>query len=252
MLNKQTIDKLAQMKLPAMAVSYKRLSENPDTQDMSFEELFGMAVDAEWTARQNKRLKRLIKQAAMKESACIEDISYAPERKLDRQLIVRLSEGTWIANRNNLLITGKTGAGKSYMACAMGNMACRRNHVVKYFRLPRLITDLNMSKLDTSYNRLLSSLKKCDLLIIDDWGLSQISHADSRDILEVIEERNNSGSTLISSQLPVEAWHAMFEDPTIADAILDRIIHNAYTVEIDGPSMRERQSRLTRAEILEE
>lgn len=239
MLNKQTIDKLVQMKLPAMAESYQRLMENPDTQALTFEELFGMSVDAEWTSRQNKRCKRLITQSDMKMAACIEDLNYDPRRKLDKQLIMRLYEGTWIAKNHNLLITGKTGAGKSYLACAMGTMACRRNYSVKYYRLPRLLTDLSMSKQEATYNRILSSLKKCNFLILDDFGLSQISHNDSRDILEVVEERMNSGSTLITSQLPVAEWYNIFEDPTHADAILDRIVHNSYTIEIDGPSMRD-------------
>jgi DNA replication protein DnaC len=252
MLNNQTIDKLVQMKLPAMADSYQRLMENPDSQAMTFDELFGMAVDAEWTSRQNKRFKRLIKQAEMKMTACIEDLNYDPRRKLDKQLIIRLAEGTWIAKNNNLLITGKTGVGKSYLACAMGTMACRRNYTVKYYRLPRLLTDLNISKQEADYNRILTSLKKCTLLILDDFGLSQISHDDSRDILEVVEERMNFGATLITSQLPVSEWYNIFEDPTHADAILDRIVHNSYTIEIEGPSMREVLSRKNRAENMDD
>ena len=238
MLNKQTLDKLTRLKLPAMAESYRRLFENPDNSSLSPDELLGIIVDAEWTSRQNKRLKRLLQQSGMMQGPCVEDIDYRPTRNLDRQMITAFSECTWIANRRNILITGKTGTGKSYMACALGNMACRLNYTVKYYRLPRLLTDLNIAKIDGSYNRYLSQLKKCHLLILDDWGLAEITAADSRDILEVIDDRVNTGSTLLAAQIPVQDWYALFSDPTLADACMDRLVHNAYRIELEGDSMR--------------
>jgi DNA replication protein DnaC len=238
MLSNQTAEKLTRLKLPAMAESYRRLSENPDRSELSFDDLFGMIVDAEWTARHNKRLKRLLKSSGMPQSACMEDMDYKPDRKLGRQIITTLSECGWIQNRHNLIITGSTGTGKTYLSCAFGNMACRLGYSVKYLRLPRLLTDLNIAKTDGSYDRILNQLKKCSLLILDDWGLAEISAADSRDILEVIETRMSTGSTILSAQIPVANWFELFADPTLADACLDRLVHNAYRIEIEGDSMR--------------
>lgn len=241
MLNKQTADKLSKLKLPAMAECYARLSQTPDMASLDLDELVGMLVDAEWTARHNKRLKRLLKQSDLRDSACVEDIEYHPDRLLDRQMILKLSECTWIEQRHHLLVSGATGCGKTYLVCAMGNAACRRDYTVRYCRLPRLLTDFSISRLDGSYNRLMSGLKKCHLLIIDDWGLAPLTPSDGRDILEVIEERSNMGSLVIASQLPVSNWYALFEDPTIADACMDRLIHNSYRIEIGGDTMRARK-----------
>lgn len=221
-----------------MAESYRRLSEKPDVSELSFDDIFGMIVDAEWTARHNKRLKRLLKSSGMAQSASLEDIDYRPDRKLDRQLIATLSECGWIQNRHNIIVTGSTGTGKTWLACALGNMACRLGYSVKYLRLPRLLTDLNIAKTDGSYERLLNQLKKCNLLILDDWGLAEISAADSRDILEVVEDRMNTGSTILAAQIPVANWFELFADPTLADACLDRLVHNAYRMELGGDSMR--------------
>lgn len=238
MLNKQTMEKLTRLKLPAMAESYRRLSENPEYLSLSPDELLGMIVDAEWTSRHNKRLKRLLKLSGMISGPCIEDIDYRQDRRLDRQMIVTLSECGWIAHHRNLIISGKTGTGKSFLACALGNMACRLNYTVRDFRLPRLLTDLSIAKMDGSYSRYLSQLKKCDLLILDDWGLAEITAADSRDLLEVIEDRVNTSSIIIAAQVPPQDWYALFSDPTLADACLDRLVHNAYRIAIEGDSMR--------------
>jgi DNA replication protein DnaC len=238
MLSNQTAEKLTRLKLSAMADSYKRLSENPGTSELSFDDLFGMIVDAEWTTRQNKRLKRLLNFSGMMQSACLEDIDYRLDRKLDRQMITTLSECGWIQNRHNLIVTGSTGTGKTYLACVFGNMACRLGYSFKYLRLPRLLTDLNIAKTDGSYERLLNQLKKCNLLILDDWGLAEISAADSRDILEVVEDRMSTGSTILAAQIPIANWFELFADPTLADACLDRLVHNAYRIEIEGDSMR--------------
>lgn len=238
MLSNQTAEKLARLKLPAMAESYRRLSEKPDSSGLSFDDLLGLIVDAEWSARQNKRLKRLLKTSELPQSACLEDMDYRPERKIDRQLITTLSECGWIQNRHNLIITGSTGCEKTFMACAFGNMACRLGYSVRYYRLPRFLTDLAISKTDGGYERILKQLKKIDLLILDDWGLAEITASDSRDILEVIEDRIRTGSIILAAQIPVANWFELFADPTLADACLDRLVHNAYRIEMEGESMR--------------
>lgn len=249
MLNKQTLDKLIHLKLSAMAESYRRLTENPDNSSLSLDELLGMIVDAEWITRANKRLKRLLKQSGMPSEPCLEDIDYRVTRNIDRQMMTTFSECTWIANHRNIIITGKTGTGKSYIACALGNMACRLNYSVKYYRLPRLLTDLNIAKMDGSYTRYLSQLKKCHLLILDDWGLAEITAADSRDILEVIDDRVNSGSIILAAQIPMQDWYALFSDPTLADACLDRLVHSAYRIELEGDSMRRVMAQLQNEKI---
>jgi len=203
-----------------------------------------MLVDAEWTSRHNKRLQRLLKQSGLRDNACVEDVEYLPGRLLDRQMILKLSECGWIEQRHNMLITGATGTGKTYLACAMGNAACRRDYLVRYCRLPRLLTDFSISRLDGSYNRFMAGIKKSHLLIIDDWGLATLSPSDGKDVLEVIEERSNAGSLVIASQLPVSNWYALFEDPTIADACMDRLIRNSYRVEIGGDTMRARKQSI--------
>jgi len=243
MLNNQTAEKLSKLKMPAMAECYHRLSETPDAAALSHDDFLGMLVDAEWTARSNKRIKRLLRQADLRENASIEDIEYHPDRMLNRLEILQLSECSWVESRRNLLITGATGAGKTYLACALGNAACRRNYSVRYYRMPRVLTDLAVARMDGSYNRYLATLKKCQILIIDDWGLAPLSPAEGRDVLEVIEDRMLTGSLVISSQLPISDWHAVFEDPTIADACMDRLIHNSYRIEIGGETMRARHSK---------
>lgn len=245
MLNNQTAEKLSKLKMPAMAECYHRLSETPDAASLSHDDFLGMLVDAEWTARSNKRIRRLLRQADLRENASIEDIEYHPDRMLNRQEILRLSECSWVESRHNLLITGATGAGKTYLACALGNAACRRNYSVRYYRMPRVLTDLAVARMDGSYNRCLATLKKCQILIIDDWGLAPLSPAEGRDILEVIEDRMLTGPMVISSQLPISDWHAVFEDPTIADACMDRLIHNSYRIEIGGETMRAKHSKIT-------
>ncbi len=238
MLRQQTLEKLSRLKLPAMVESYRRLAESPDFSTRSPDELLGLLVDAEWTARNNKRWKRLLQQSGMTQGPCMEDLSYQSSRKLDRNLLTLLAECSWIDHHRNLLITGKTGTGKTFLACALGHNACRFNYPVKYLRLPRLLTDLQIAKLDGSYNRYLSQLKKCRLLVIDDWGLASISAADSRDILEVIDDRINWGSTILAAQIPVADWYSLFADPTLADACMDRLVHNSYRIELEGDSLR--------------
>ena len=226
-----------------MAREFRRQSEDPSCSELTFEERFGMVVDAEWTTRQNKALSNRLKQANLRQAACLEDLDYAPARLLNRDMIRQLSTGAWIREANNILLVGATGTGKSYLACAFGNSACRLGFKVRYFRVTRLLSDLAIARGDGSYNKLMRQLKKIQLLILDDWGLAGLDPLAGRDLLEVIEDRTQEHATLIASQLPVSEWHDIFQDSTVADAVMDRLVHGAYRIEISGPSMREKYAR---------
>jgi len=242
MLTNQTLDKLSAMRLSAMAREYRRQSEHPQIQALSFDERFGMLVDAEWTARQNNRLQRLLKGATLRiETACLEDLDYDSSRNLDRNMVMGLTNGLWVKEGRTLIITGATGTGKTYLACAFGNAACRLGFKVKYYRVNRLLDDLMIGRGDGSYNKQLRDLRKQDLLILDDFGMSMLDPVSSRDLLEVIDDRIYSKGTIIGAQLPVSQWYNIFEDSTVADAVLDRLIHNSYRFELKGDSKR-RQS----------
>ncbi|OPX94663.1 MAG: transposase [Pelotomaculum sp. PtaB.Bin104] len=239
MLNNQTTQKLHDMRLSALANEYRRQMASPDSTALSFEERFGMLVDAEWISRQNSRVKKLLHGAALRiPEACIEDIDYDPQRKLDRGYVVRLADCSWISEHRNLIITGATGTGKTWLACAFGNAACRQGFKVKYYRVNRLLTDLAIGRGDGSYNKLMLDIKKTDLLILDDWGMAVLDPVLGRDLLEVVEDRCGIKSTIIAGQLPVSDWHAVFEDSTVADAVLDRLVHNAHRLALCGPSKR--------------
>ena len=239
MLDYQTLEKLVSMRLSAMSKEYRRQMESTDTSALSFEERFAMLTDAEWTVRQNNRLKRLLHQADLRISdACLEDLDYEPGRKLDRGYVARLADLAWISEHRNLIITGATGTGKSYLGCAFGNAACRKGFKTKYYRVNRLLTDLAIGQGDGSYNMLMKALKKTDLLILDDWGMTMFDPTGGRDLLEVVEDRFGYRSTIIAGQLPVSKWHELFEDSTVADAVLDRLVHNSYRFELKGPSKR--------------
>ena len=238
MLNQQTIEKLSWMHMATFAREYKRQMEDPSCAPLTFDERFGMLVDAEYTSRQNKSLQNLLKKAKLRQSACLEDISYTPDRLINRDQIRQLSTGMWIHEKHNLILTGATGTGKSYFACAFGNMACRQGIKTRYFRVPRLLTDLAIARGDGSYNKLMKDLKGTELLILDDWGLNTLDPLACRDLLEVVEDRYEERSTLIASQLPVSSWYEIFQDSTIADAILDRLVHSAYRIELSGASRR--------------
>lgn len=244
MLNEQTMAQLSRMLLTSMAKAYKHQLETPGMSELSFEERFGMLVDAEWTARHNNHIRRLMKSSGMKANACVEDIDWSRERNLDRLLILQLANSTWISQGLNAIVTGPTGTGKTWLSCALGASACRNGCSTLYVRVPRLLTNLALSRGDGSYNKLMRDLKKTSLLILDDWGLSPLNAVESRDLLEVIEDRCQLHSTLVASQLPVGAWHALFEEPTVADAIMDRLIHNAYRIELKGDTMRKGRNRI--------
>ncbi|RKL62639.1 AAA family ATPase [Thermoanaerobacteraceae bacterium SP2] len=238
MLKQQTLDQLADMRLKVMLEAYRRQQEQPSILELSFEERFSLLVEYEWTARRNRHLQRLLKQAHLRIPACIEDIDYNCPRNLDRKLIARLSTGEWLQQHQNVLISGPTGVGKTYLSCALGNIACRIGYSTRYYRVSRLLEELVIAKGDGTYSKFLSDLKKIQLLILDDWGLNSFTSAESRELLEVVEDRNQQRSTIITSQLPVDHWNQILTDPTLADAILDRLVHNAYKISIKGESMR--------------
>lgn len=241
MLNEQTFDKLYLMKLIAMAEGFKEQLEQPSLRELSFEERFGMLVERQWAWKENKRLRRLLKEAKLKLQACVEDIDYRTPRGMEKSVILSLASCNWIRNHQNLLISGPTGVGKTFLACAFAQKTCREGFRSLYLRSPQFFYQITLARADGSYGTLMKRLSKTHLLVIDDLGLAPLTDPERRDLLEVIEDRHGSGSTLITSQLPIENWHDHIGDPTIADAILDRLIHNAHRIQLKGGSMRKKQ-----------
>jgi DNA replication protein DnaC len=239
MLNQPTIEKLQALRLTVMAEAWSAQGKNAKVGTLSFDERFGMLVDAEYMARDNRRLDRLLKDAQLRyPTACIEDVEPASSRGLDKPQLRQFGAGTWIHEHLNIVFSGKTGVGKSYIACAVGNNACRRGHRVLYRRVPRLLDELALARAEGSYAKQLAKLSKVEVLILDDWGLGSLKEAQRNDLLEVIEDRYARLSTVITCQLPIEKWHSWIADPTIADAILDRLVRNAYKVDLTGPTRR--------------
>ena len=239
MMNNQTVSKLEDMRLPAMADEFRRQTELPAMSGLSFEERFGLMVEAEWRSRHNEKIKKLVKAARLRcPSACLEDVDFAVERNLDRALVARLSDMAWLTDSRNLFITGACGVGKTWIASAFGNAACRLGKRVTSFRVTRLLDNLRAARANGTWGKLLATLKKPDLLILDDFGLDRLDATHCRDLLEIMEDRYGSGSVIITAQLPVSEWHGVFEDATVADATLDRLVHNAYRIELRGPSRR--------------
>ncbi|MCL6479134.1 MAG: IS21-like element helper ATPase IstB [Peptococcaceae bacterium] len=238
MLTNQTIDRLHQMKLTGMAQALADQIKNTGFNDYSFEERLGLLVEYEWTYRQNKRLAILLKQAKLRLGACMEDIDYVHPRGLDRGLMKSLANCQWINARQNVIITGPTGIGKTFIACALANAACRMAFTARYYRLPRLLQDMALARADGTYSKVLSRLAKTDLLILDEWGMAPFNDMQGRDLLELVDDRHQLHSTIIVGQIPMEHWHQLFPDPTVADAILDRLVHNAHKIKLDGDSMR--------------
>lgn len=242
MLKQQTLDKMQAMKMAAMAEAFEHQLAKSDYADLSFEERIGLLIDTEWTAREQRKLARRLRSAKMRYPASLENVNFKTPRGLNRQQILTLGSGSWIQDRHNLLVTGPTGIGKSFLTCAFVERACRKGFSAHYVRLPRLLHTIAVGRGDGSYSRLLTRLARLDLLAIDDWLLAPLKDPERRDLIEVIEDRSERASTLIASQLPVKDWHGVIGDPNQADAICDRLLHNAHRINLKGPSMRKTKS----------
>ena len=238
MLAHPTHERLIALGLAGMAKAFEEQRAAPDLAALSFEERVGIMADREAAERDTKRMSARLKFAALRQDACVEDIDLRTPRGLDRALLARLVAGDWIDRRQNCLITGPTGIGKSWLGCALGHKACRDGRSVFYQRVPRLFEALALARGDGRHARMLKNLARVELLILDDWGLSVLTQGQRIDLLEILEDRNGRGSTIVTSQVPADQWHEVVGDPTLADAILDRLVHNAHRLNMTGESMR--------------
>jgi len=239
MLMEPVIEKLYAMRLGAMVAAWQEQQQDGASGELSFDERFALLVEAEHLARDKRRLSRLLRQAELRfEDACLEDVKASPARGVDRATLRQLGSCAWVDQSLNVLITGMTGVGKSYLGCALGQAACRRGLRAVYRRVPRLFDELALAKADGTYGKMLATLAKADVLVLDDLGLGTPTDAQLHDLLEIVEDRYGRRSTVITSQLPVKKWHDWLSDPTLADAILDRLVHNAHRIELKGGSLR--------------
>lgn len=242
MTNENTLSKLNDMRMTAMAETYMDQLRNPQYQDLSFEDRFSLLVDREWSRRQNNKLDRLMKNAGFRDTqASIEGIEYHADRKLDKAQILRLATGNYIKEKHNIIVKGASGNGKTYLGCAFGIAACRQFYHVQYTRLPDLLDELAIARGEGTYRKVMKKYTKQDLLILDEWLLTSLKDSEARDLLEIVESRHQNGSTIFCSQFDPRGWHEKIGEGTLADAILDRIVHDSYSILIDGhQSMRER------------
>jgi DNA replication protein DnaC len=239
MLTEPTLTKLRVLRLDAFAAAWTDQQKTSDLAQLSFDERLGLLVDAECLARENKRLVRLLKEAKLRlGQACIEDIDYPPRRELDKAQVRQLASCRWVQEQQNVIITGPTGVGKTFVACALAQQACRKGFSALYRRASRLFDELVLARADGSYVRMLAKLARIDVLIIDDWGLTPVVNQERCDFLEILEDRYGQRSTIMTSQLPTNTWHHHLADENLADAILDRILNNAHRLTLKGPSRR--------------
>ena len=245
MLTQPMLDKLTAMQLNGLRAGLAVQMQSAQYAELSFEDRLGLLIDQEWTARQAARFQRRLKAARLHQGATVEDLDMAAGRGLDRARMLALAQGDWIAQRQGVIVVGPTGAGKTFVACALGHSACRCGFTVRYERLGRLLYSATLAHADGSYPKFLDALRRVDLLILDDWLRDPLTTAQARDVLEVLDDRYGSRATLLATQVPVEEWHARLGDPTLADAILDRLVHNAHRLDLRGESQRKARSTLT-------
>lgn len=242
MLTHPLFDQLRILRCPGMIEALQEQLDSPDVSQLSFDERLALLLERECILRENRRLTNRLRQAKLKVDACLEDIDYQSPRGLSRAIITKLSLCNWIGRKQNLLITGSTGIGKTYLSCAFSNQGCRQGFTARYFRFPKLFRLLEIAQGDGTYTKTIDTLAKTQLLILDDFGVAPMTDRHRRDLLEIMDDRYNQSSTLITSQLPVNLWHEAIGDATLSDAILDRIIHNAHRIEMSGDSMRKKQA----------
>lgn len=250
MTTEETVQKLVDIRLHGFVRAFREQLGNTESYEhLAFEDRLGLLVDREWTDREARSLTRRLQLARLRDrTASLEDLDFQHPRGLDRQLIRRLGTGEWITKRQNVLITGSTGCGKTFVACALGQKACREGYSVIYRRVPRLPTEFHAARGDGSLPRLLARWAKTDVLILDDWGLAPLAPQERHDLLEVIEDRHGERSTIIAGQLPIKDWHKYIGDPAVADATLDRLVHTAHHLTLKGESMRKKRATLTEGE----
>ena len=245
MLIHPTLEKLESLRLTGMLTALQEQMGMDDINNLNFEERLGLLVDREAVYRESRRLKTRLRKAKLRHDAAVEDIDFRHPRGLDKSLVMRLADCNWLKNHENLIITGPTGVGKSYLACAFAQKACRTGYSAVYLRTSRLFENLGLAKGDGRYIKLLTGFAKTDLLVLDDFGLAKLNREHQHDLLEILEDRHGLKSTLVTSQLPVEHWHEQIGDPTMADAILDRLVHSAHKIQLKGGSMRKKKANLT-------